>query len=158
MKISVVIPNFNDSRIERTLESIVNQSYKNLEIIIVEGCENNTNTRAIYENKSKYISRLIHEKDRGIFDALNKGIKNSTGDIIFLIGSDDKLGDENCFSAVSEYYQRFPNADGFCIGCKFVNSDGKIIRDWRVGKISSSKIKWGLMPPHFSLFLKRKIF
>jgi glycosyltransferase involved in cell wall biosynthesis len=157
-KISVIIPNYNDSRIERTIDKIANQSYGNFELIIVEGCINNNNTLNIYKKYKKHISHLIHEPDQGIFDALNKGIKIASGDLIFLIGSDDVLSDNNCFKAVIKKINKHPSSDGVCLGCKFITSKNKIVREWKLNNISSSQIKWGIMPPHFSLFLKRSIY
>lgn len=156
--ISVIIPNYNDSRIERTFKSITNQSVQDYEIIVVEGCLKNTKTETIYQQYNSLIKFLIHEPDKGIFDALNKGICRAQGDLIFLIGSDDVLSDSDCFLSVLESYRNYPHIDGVCLGCRFVNSDNKIVRKWKISHISSSKIKWGLMPPHFSLFLKKQIY
>jgi glycosyltransferase len=157
-KISVVIPNFNDPRIERTLKSITSQSVQNFEIIVVEGCTKNTKTEPVYQQFNSKISHIIHEPDKGIFDALNKGILKTSGELIFLIGSDDVLSDSECFSSVLELYQKQPNADGVSLGCRFVTSENKIVRKWKISNISSTKIKWGLMPPHFSLFLKKQLY
>lgn len=157
-KISVVIPNFNDSRIKRTLKSITSQTTQDFEIIVVEGCTKNTKTESIYQQFNSKIKHLIHEPDKGIFDALNKGILKASGELIFLIGSDDVLSDSECFSSALKLYRENPNADGICLGCRFVNSDNKIVRKWKLSKISSKKIKWGLMPPHFSLFLNKQLY
>ncbi len=156
--ISVVIPNFNDPRIERTLKSITNQTVLDYEIIVVEGCTKNTKTEPVYQQFNSKINHLIHEPDKGIFDALNKGIVKASGELIFLIGSDDVLSDSECFSSALKLYRENPNADGICLGCRFVNSDNKIVRKWELSKISSKKIKWGLMPPHFSLFLNKQLY
>jgi len=156
--ISVVIPNFNDPRIERAMKSIIQQTARDFELIIVEGCVNNIKTKYIYEKYSDYIDILIKEADKGIFDALNKGIKKATGSLIFLIGADDMLGDNECFSSVIKEYNANSELDGICIGCCFVNSNNKIVRKWNVSNISSGNIKWGIMPPHFSLFLKKSLY
>lgn len=157
-KISVVIPNFNDDRIERTINSIKNQIFKEFELIIVEGCLKNDKTKPIYEKYKDRIDVLIHELDEGIFDALNKGIEKTSGDLIYLIGSDDRLSDNECFSSVINKFNANPNSDGICIGCQFVTSKNKTIRKWKINNISSSKIKWGIMPPHLSLFLKKELY
>ena len=156
MKISIVIPNFNDKRIEQTLESIINQTYRNFEVIVVEGCLENKNTALIY---GKFpIDKLIHEKDNGIFDALNKGIKASTGDIIYLMGADDHLSDNGIFQSVQDKISQDAAVDGVCIGCEFSNSEGKIIRKWYPSNISPSKMTIGILPPHFSLFLRKEMY
>lgn len=156
--ISVVIPNFNDFRIERTIRSIVNQTSDDYEIIVVEGCVNNTNTKPIYEQYQSKISFLIHEPDKGIFDALNKGIKNANGDLIFLIGSDDYIPSVLTFEKVIDKYSKNKNIDGICLNAKIVDRSGKVIRNWSPRSVKSSKMKWGILPHHFSLFLSTKLY
>ena len=157
-KISVVIPNFNDFRIERTLESITNQVYTDYEIIIVEGCIDNSKTKVIYEKYHSKIKHLIHESDKGIFDALNKGIDLAKGNYIFLIGSDDRLSNKNIFSEVINVINNDNSITGVCLECHFVNSEDTLIRKWLPKKITNQKIKWGILPPHFSLFLNRSVY
>jgi len=156
MKISVVIPNFNDLRIKRSFDSLFAQSYKNFEVIVADGGSTDERLLKIYE--SHKIDVLIHERDEGIFDALNKGIDKASGDIIFLMGSDDYLADKDVFSDVVQRFQAKNLLQGVCIGCEFVNAKGEVIRSWRPNKVSSSRIKWGILPPHFSLFLKRGVY
>tara|TARA_B110000908_G_C10178602_1_gene414488 strand:- start:376 stop:1119 length:744 start_codon:yes stop_codon:yes gene_type:complete len=156
MKISLVIPNFNDARIDRTLAMFVNQDYNDYEIIVVEGCLNNDKTAPVYEKYKSNISKLIHEKDRGIFDALNKGIQAAEGEYIMLIGSDDRISHNDIFSKVSQYFG--DGVDGVCLECLFVNEEDKVVRTWKPKSISKSKIKWGILPPHFSLFLHKSVY
>lgn len=156
MKISVVIPNFNDPRIDRTLKVFEDQDYKNHEIIVVEGCLENNKTKSIYEKYSNTIAKLVHEKDKGIFDALNKGLRECTGDYILLIGSDDRLSHSDIFSKVANITKDY--VDGVCLECLFVDENDKVVRTWKPSKITNSKIKWGILPPHFSLFLHRSVY
>ncbi len=156
MKISVIIPNFNDVRIQRTLDSLYIQSYTNFEIIIVDGGSSKQAVLDIYQ-KNK-IDQLSIEKDGGIFDALNKGVAKATGDIIYLMGSDDYLSDATVFESVIKKFETNSNLHGVCIGCEFVNANSKVIRTWKPSSISSKKIQYGIFPPHFSLFLKRSIY
>ena len=156
MRISVVIPNFNDARIDRTLNMFANQDYDDYELIVVEGCLNNDKTAPIYEKYKSNISKLIHEKDKGIFDALNKGIKAANGEYIMLIGSDDRISHNDIFSKVSEYFD--DEVHGVCLECLFVNEDDKIVRTWKPKSITKSKIRWGILPPHFSLFLHKSVY
>lgn len=156
MKISVVIPNFNDIRIKRSLDSLYAQTYKNFEIIVIDGGSSNSMLHDIYKNNK--IDQLCIEKDEGIFDALNKGVRKANGDIIYLMGSDDYLSDPFVFEDVIEKFNQKQTLNGVCIGCEFVNSKSKVIRSWKPKNISSSKIKLGIFPPHFSLFLKKDIY
>lgn len=155
-KLTVIIPNYNDIRIERSLKSLSNQTYNDFELIVVDGDSSNEEVFEIY--KKYRIDKLIVEKDEGLFDALNKGIKASTGDYIYLMGSDDYLSSVNVFSKVMNIIGTNEYIDGVCLGCSFVNSKGKVIRKWFPKKISSDRIKKGLYPPHFSLFLNKKLY
>lgn len=162
MKFSVVIPNYGDVRIDRCLASLVSQSYKDVEIIVVDGfVDENRDLSSIYQRYSNDIDILIVEKDHGIFDALNKGIAVSTGEAVFLIGADDFLSSNTVFEEVASCFsQNSANSclDGVCIDCRFVDKEGKVVREWNHGKISYSKFRLGILPPHFSLFLKRSVY
>jgi glycosyltransferase involved in cell wall biosynthesis len=155
MTISIVIPNYNDFRIERTLNSIYTQTIKNFEVIIIDACSNNT-VQDIY--KKFPINKLVVEKDKGIFDALNKGIKYVTGDIVYLMGSDDYLPNNTTLYDVLKEFEKNTLLDGVCIGCEFINNKGNVIRKWYPNSVNSNKIKFGIFPPHFSLFLKKDIY
>lgn len=155
MKISIVIPNYNDVRIERTLNSIYSQNIKNFEVIIIDACSNNA-VQDIYKNYP--INKLVIEKDKGIFDALNKGIKYVTGDVVYLMGSDDYLPNNDTLCDVLLEFKNNTLIDGVCIGCEFINKNGNVIRKWYPNSVSSNKIKLGIFPPHFSLFLKKELY
>lgn len=156
MKVSMIIPNYNDLRIKKTLDSVYAQTYKNLEVIVVDGLSSKPQVLEIY--KQYPLDVLIHEKDKGIFDALNKGVNRATGDIIFLIGSDDYIRDNNTLETVVNAFKEDSTLDGVCIGCELVDDNGKIVRKWYEKNISSAKMKWGILPPHFSLLLKRELY
>lgn len=156
MKISVVIPNYNDLRVKRTLESVFQQTYKDLEIIVVDAVSTKEGIHEIYE--SFPIHKLICEKDEGIFDALNKGVKAASGDLIYLMGSDDFLPISDTFEKAVAEFGINVNLDGVCLGCEFINSSGKVIRTWYPSKVSATRIKNGFFPPHFSLLLKKELY
>jgi glycosyltransferase involved in cell wall biosynthesis len=156
MKISIVLPNFNDPRIGRALDSIRRQTYKNIEIIVVHGGSLSEELKDIYTHNK--VDVLIHESDNGIFDALNKGVKISNGDVVYLMGADDYLSDDTSFDDACRLLEKNSKADGVCMGCVFVKGDGSIIREWFPKRITASKIKLGLIPPHFSLFLKKDLY
>lgn len=89
LKVSVITVCFNSERyIEKTIESVKKQTYSNIEYIIVDGKSTDNTTKIIYNNK-RFVSKIISEKDNGIYDAMNKGIKNATGDLIYFLNSGD---------------------------------------------------------------------
>ncbi len=155
MLLSIVIPNYNDIRIERTLNSIYSQNINNIEVIVVDACSNEK-VQDIY--KKFPINKLIIEKDHGIFDALNKGIQNVEGDVIYLMGSDDYLPNNNTLFDVIQIFEQNTLLDGVCIGCEFINKKGEVIRKWYPNSVNSKKIKLGIFPPHFSLFIKKDVY
>lgn len=153
MKISVIIPNYNDNRIRRTINSIENQTYKNFEIIVIDGGSSDSILLNYYK---KLTHQVLIEKDKGIFDAFNKGVLRASGDLIYIIGSDDLLSSNKVFELVVNKIK--PHNDGVCIACEFFNKKGIITRKWHTKSISSRKILLGLMPPHLGLFLRRKLY
>lgn len=156
MLISVIIPNFNDLRVMRTLKSVFSQTYINIEVIVVDALSNKEGLMEIYQSFPSI--KLIREKDEGIFDALNKGIQASSGDLIYLMGSDDYLPFNDSFELAISKLKFDDKLDGVCLGCEFINSSGEVIRTWYPSKISSSRIKNGFFPPHFSLLLKKELY
>lgn len=153
MKISVIIPNFNDNRIVRTVKSIENQTYKNFEIIIIDGGSSDKKLLNYYKKLSH---QVFIKKDKGIFDAFNKGILKANGNLIYIIGSDDLLSSNKVFELVVNKIKL--QDDGVSIGCEFFNEKGMITRKWYSKSISSRKILLGLMPPHLGLFLRKKLY
>lgn len=156
MKISVVIPNFNDLRIKRSIDSVRKQSYEDYEVLVIDGGSTDENLLSYYKRSGA--DRVVVEKDGGIFDAINKGVKLASGDVIYLMGSDDELSDGSVFGDVAAAFEKEPVLDGVCLGCEFVDASGKIIRSWYPRRVSAARIKRGILPPHFSLFLRRELY
>ncbi len=156
MRISVIIPNFCDLRIDRALTAINSQTYTDFEIVVVHGGPLSAELQEIYSRHE--VDTLIHEPDKGIFDALNKGIQHATGDLVYLQGADDYLSGNEIFKDVVGKFYNESNLDGVCIGCVFVSGKGAVIRSWYPSKVSAKMIKRGIFPPHFSLFLKKEVY
>jgi glycosyltransferase len=154
--LSVIIPNYNDRRVERALSSVVRQNYPSVELVVVDGASPDPGVHRIYEKFPNI--HLICEPDEGLFDALNKGIQSSSGEVIYLMGADDELSTDTVFSQAIDRLVADPSLDGISIGCDFVNAQGRIIRSWYPRRVSGRLIKMGIYPPHFSLFLKRRLY
>jgi glycosyltransferase involved in cell wall biosynthesis len=100
MKISIVTVVYNDeNRIRKTIESVISQTYSNIEYIVVDG-KSTDNTINVIKNYQNNISQLISEVDDGIYDAMNKGLKVSTGDRVLFLNAGDELFDKNIISYV----------------------------------------------------------
>jgi glycosyltransferase involved in cell wall biosynthesis len=101
MKISIITPSFNSEKtIDETLSSIASQNFKNFELIIVDNLSIDSTLEIIKSYKDKIDIKIISERDKGIADAFNKGIKNATGDIICILNSDDHYIDQYLFSDI----------------------------------------------------------
>ena len=104
MKISVITVSLNSEKtIEKTINSVLSQNYKNFEYIIVDGKSDDKTLDVINKYKNK-IDLVISEKDKGIFDAINKGIQRSSGDIISIIHSDDSFYDDKVLETVNKNF------------------------------------------------------
>ncbi len=142
------------------MESVLNQTYKNIEYIVIDGVSSDGTLNYIKE-KSKAYPQIIFSsaKDTGIYDALNKGIEKATGDIIGLVHSDDFLADNDVIETIVNTFKN-ENADGVYGNLHYIAFDNtdKVIRNW-VGKQFRPKLlTQGWMPAHPTLYLKKDIY
>lgn len=109
LKVTVITVCYNaDKFIDRAINSVLNQSYNNIEYIIIDG-KSNDETVSIINKCLDEISYFISEPDDGIYDAMNKGIKASTGDIIFFLNSDDYFYDTTVVEKIVNEFLKYPN-------------------------------------------------
>lgn len=159
MTISIITVCFNSAEtIENTIQSVLSQNYSDIEYIIVDGKSTDETLEIISKYKDR-ISKIISEIDSGIYDAINKGIKNSTGEIIGILHSDDFFANENVLSKIAEKFKS-ENADAVYSDLQYVSKKNpdKIIRNWKAGKFSSKIFEKGWMPPHPTFYLKKNIY
>lgn len=108
MKISIITVTYNSAKtLKETLESVLKQTYTNYEHIIVDGLSKDNTIEIVKEYEEKYNGKLIYisEKDSGLYDAMNKGIKMATGDIIGILNSDDIYAHENVLQEIAEKFK-----------------------------------------------------
>ena len=156
MKISIITISFNaKSTIEKTLQSVANQSYKNIEHIIVDGGSKD-NTLEIC-NSFSHVSKIISEPDNGVYDAFNKGLKLATGDIIGFLNADDVFFNEN---SVQEIVNPFSNNETDIVygNLDYVNEEGKVIRNWISKPYEKGLIKKAWMPAHPTFYCKKEVY
>jgi len=159
LKISIITITFNsESTIEQTIRSVIDQTYANIEYIIVDG-RSTDDTLKIVEKYKDRITKLLSEKDNGLYDALNKGIEMASGDVVGILHSDDfYINDE----VIQKYADTFikNNSDSVYSDLYYVdktNTD-KIIRKWKSGGYSPSSFINGWMPPHPTFFVKKEVY
>ncbi len=157
MKVSVITVCYNSaSTIEDTIKSVLQQNYKNLEYIVIDGASTDGTLDILHQYKSK-ITQLISEQDDGMYHALNKGIEIATGDIIAFLHADDVYAFPGVISGVAE---QMKNADALYGDLVYVQQQAvnKISRYWKSGRYFPGSFKWGWMPPHPSFFVRKEVY
>lgn len=159
MKVSIITITYNSELTLRdTIDSVVTQSYNDIEYIIVDGGSKD-NTLNIVKSYEEKISKIISEKDNGLYDALNKGIKLATGEVIGLIHSDDFYNNTNVIQHVVNAFKS-SQADAIYADLYYVDKDdtSKIFRKWKSGNYKHGMFVNGWMPPHPTFFAKREVY
>lgn len=159
MRVSIITVSYNSEQtIEETILSVLNQSYKNIEYIIIDG-NSADNTKNIINKYRDKISQFISEPDNGIYDAMNKGIEKASGDIIGILNSDDTYAYDNVINDVVEKIT-CDNTDSLYANLVYVdrNNTDNITRTWIAGKYQHNKFLKGWMPPHPTFFVKKEIY
>lgn len=161
MKISLITVSYNSERtIKDTIESVLLQTYQDIEYIIVDGNSNDNTVAIISEYESKFQGRMswISEEDKGLYDAMNKGIGIATGDIVGIINSDDLFCDHEAVEKVMNLFEKYPLIDSVYADLYYVSqyNTRKIIRKWRTGK--QKPFKYGWHPAHPTLYIKRDFY
>jgi glycosyltransferase involved in cell wall biosynthesis len=155
MKVSIITVTYNSAEtVEDTIKSVVNQDYKDIEYIIIDGLSKDKTLEIVYQYKER-IAKVISEKDLGIYDAIGKGIKNATGDIIVALNSDDMYASNDAISKVVELFKS-SHADAVYGDLNYVDrfDTSKVIRKWKSGAYKKGYFLKGWMPPHPTFFVR----
>ena len=158
MKVSLITVTYNSEKfLEECILSVVEQDYKNIEHIIIDG-NSTDNTISIIKRNEKHITKWISETDRGMYDAINKGIKMATGDIIGILNSDDVLASPDVISAIVKAFAE-QNVDTLYGDLEYVETDDttKIYRVWKGKHYKRTRFKTGWMPAHPTFYIKREL-
>lgn len=160
MQISIITATFNSQDfIAGAIQSYAGQNFSNKELVVVDG-KSTDRTLEILANNSHHISTRVSEPDKGIYDALNKGIALANGDVIGILHSDDFLAHADVLTQVNQKFAEDPNLDAVYGDLQYVDrqSPDKIIRQWTSGDYNISNFQKGWMPPHPTLFIKKECF
>ena len=163
MKISIITATFNcEESVGDALKSIAAQDYPRdqIEWIVVDG--NSTDrTLQIIKDSAFQPDRLLSEKDKGIYDALNKGVRMATGDIVGFLHADDVLAAPNVLTRIACALKN-SGAEAVYGDLQYVRPNGEdgfsVVRHWESGVYYRRNLKWGWMPPHPTLYLKREVY
>jgi glycosyltransferase involved in cell wall biosynthesis len=158
LKVSIITATHNSSAtIKDTLLSIECQSYRNIEHLVIDG-NSQDDTLAIVRS-FRHVNHVLSEPDKGIYDAMNKGIRLATGDIIGILNSDDYYPDPDVIADVVDQFE--------ATGCDTLYADlvyfspqknYKITRRWHSGNYNRKKFLMGWMPPHPTFFVKKTVY
>ncbi|QCU73125.1 MULTISPECIES: glycosyltransferase family 2 protein [Pseudoalteromonas] len=158
MKVSIVTVCYNSAAtIEHTIQSVLSQSHDNIEYIVVDGGSTDDTLNIIDKYKNK-LSKVISEPDHGIYDAMNKGIKNATGEIVGILNSDDFYETNESISQVVAAFE--PSIDVVFGNLVFVKPENlnHITRFYSLPNFKAWKLRFGWMPPHPASFIKKDLY
>jgi glycosyltransferase len=159
MTISLVTTCYNRAAtIERTIRSVISQDYEHVEYIVIDGASTD-GSMDIINRYSGYISRIVSEPDTGMYQAINKGILLSTGDVIGLLHSDDVFYSDDAVSKIADAFDR-SRADIVYGNGIYVSPDNpdKTVRNWISGEYKRDNVKHGWLPLHPTVYARRTVY
>ena len=157
MQISIITICYNNEcDIRPTLESVINQTYLDIEYIIVDGASKDNTLSIVNEYKDK-IAKIISEPDNGLYDAINKGIKNATGEIVGLIHAGDRLYDNDVIEKIANHFKE-NNIEALYGHSQVTNRENRVVRINQSPPFKKTLFKQGWFPSHQSFYAKRELF
>ena len=158
MKISIITVVWNNAKtIRDAINSVLNQSYKDVEYIVVDGASTDGTIKIVqsYGDKIKFIS----EKDNGLYDAMNKGIRMATGDVVGILNSDDFYASDKILQIVADEFLN-SNTDSVYANLEYVdaNNPKKVVGYWKSKKYQDGLFRSGWHPAHPTFFVKSEIY
>jgi glycosyltransferase involved in cell wall biosynthesis len=158
MIVSIITVVYNNvESIDDAIKSVISQDYPYIEYIVIDGCSTDGTFEVIKEYK-KHISVLVSEPDGGIYDALNKGITRSSGDVIAILHSDDKFFDSHVVSDMMKNMNETETELCFSDMVIVDSSSGKVLRYYMANYFKKWMLRIGWMPPHPTCFIKKSLF
>lgn len=163
LKISIITATYNSGKtIRDTLESVLNQSYKNYELIIKDGGSNDNTVEICREYENLFEGRLkvISEPDKGIYDAMNRGIDNASGDIVGILNSDDFYTSDDILDRIAKEFSANKDLDAIYGDIHFVSPDNltKCTRYYSSSYFRPSLLRFGFMPAHPSFYVRKEVY
>ena len=156
MKISIITAVYNrETTVAQAIKSVATQTYPQVEHLIVDGASSDGTMREVQKLAHPKM-RMISEPDSGIYDALNKGVRNATGDVVGLMHSDDFFAHDKVLETVVDAFTR-TGADAVYGDLDYVAADdtARVIRHWKSKDFAPRILAQGWMPPHPTLFVRR---
>jgi glycosyltransferase len=158
MTISIVTPTFNSAAtVADTLQSVATQTYKDIEHIIIDGLSRDNTIEIV--RQYPHVQKVFSEKDKGIFDGMNKGVSQATGEVVGILNSDDLYNNTQVIEWVMDRFAD-PSVDVVYGDLLYVDAKdlNKVVRYWKAGNYSASSFYRGWMPPHPTFFVRRRFY
>lgn len=158
MKVSIITVCLNSERyLQHCIDSVKNQTHPDIEYIIVDGKSNDKTLHIIKMNRD-VVDKVVSEADRGIYDAINKGIKLATGDIIGVLNSDDMFASPDSVKHIVETFECY-QTDAVYGDLVYVDpkDEEAIVRFWKGKPYKRSRFKLGWMPAHPTFYIKKHL-
>lgn len=159
MKISIITATRNcASTIADCLASVAGQSYPDREHIVIDGASTD-GTLAVLEAHRAQLAVLISEPDQNPYDAINKGIARASGEVVGFLHADDRYADAEVLARIAAAFAD-PTVDAVYGDLVYVSQTDtdRVIRYWRAGEYRPARLRWGWMPPHPTLYLRRALY
>ncbi|MDD2493910.1 MAG: glycosyltransferase family 2 protein [Tissierellia bacterium] len=160
MRVSIITATYNSSAyIADCIKSVNEQTYKDIEHIIIDGASKD-NTLDIIKGLPNRVTKIVSERDKGIYDAMNKGISIATGNLIGILNSDDFFTDENVVSNIVNEFTSNTEIEGVYSNLFYVKPDmpQTIVRHWISKPFKTKSFFYGWHPPHPTLYLKSEVY
>jgi glycosyltransferase len=160
LKISVITITYNSQfTVEDTIQSVLSQDYPDVEYIIVDGLSKD-NTMEVVNRYRHRMAKVVSEKDKGLYDALNKGIALATGDVVGMLHSDDIYADEHVLSRIADEFKKNSDTQAVYGDLVFVSraDTSKIMRTWIAGQYTEGAFLKGWMPPHPTFYIRKECY
>jgi glycosyltransferase involved in cell wall biosynthesis len=158
VKISIITATYNSAATVRdTLLCVAGQQYPFIEHIVVDGLSKDNTLQIVQE--FKHVAKVISEKDKGIYDAMNKGVKLATGEVIGILNSDDFYTGPAILSKVAAAFED-PAVEAVYGDLQYVKAENVevITRTWRSGTFQQKYLYYGWMPPHPTFFVRKHMY
>jgi glycosyltransferase involved in cell wall biosynthesis len=159
VKVSIITICYNrQATIAKAIDSVLAQDYSNIQYLVIDG-NSSDGTAAVVNSYGNKISTFICEPDKGMYDALNKGLRLATGDIVGLMHSDDEFYDATVVSQIVAAFKNNPETDGLYGDGIYVSNDAeeRLIRNRIGGAYTIEKVKSGWLPLHPTVYFKKSI-
>jgi glycosyltransferase involved in cell wall biosynthesis len=166
MKLSIITVCYNSAAtMERAMQSVLSQDYPDVEYIVIDGGSTDGTVDIIKKYQDR-ITVFVSEKDRGLYDAMNKGIAHATGNVVGILNSDDLYVNGGVLSVVAKAFADDASADAIYGNIEYFHPirppqaasaiPSNFFRHWKAGEFSAAKMRNGWVPPHPAFFVKRE--